>query len=74
VWGYGVCAVRRFASKVQLEQRLKTEPRTSKLIQKIRRLKLLSAVFYWFFSIWFFRYVCYVVVGWVVVLMLEVCL
>jgi len=41
--------------------------------QKIRRLKLLSAVFYWF-SIWFFRYVCFVVVGWVVVLMLEVCL
>jgi len=41
--------------------------------QKIRRLKLLSAVFYWF-SIWFFRYVCFVVVGWVVLLMLEVCL
>jgi len=73
VWRCGVCAVRRFAYRVQLEQRLKAEPRTSKLIQKIRRLKLLSAVFYWF-SIWFFRYVCYVVVGWVVVLMLEVCL
>ena len=42
--------------------------------QKIRRLKLLSAVFYWFISIWFFRYVCFVVVGWVVLLMLEVCL
>ena len=73
MWGYGVCAVRRFASKVQLELRLKAEPRTSKLIQKIRRLKLLSAVFYWF-SIWFFRYVYFVVVGWVVLLMLEVCL
>jgi len=52
VWRCGVCAVRRFASKVQLELQLKAKPRTSKLIQKIRRLKLLSAVFYWF-SIWF---------------------
>ena len=74
MWGYGVCAVWRLASKVQLEQRLKAEPRTSKLIQKIRRLKLLSAVFYWF-SIWFLILgVCFVVVGCVVVLVLEVCL
>jgi len=30
VWRYGVCAVRRFASKIQLEQRLKAEPRICK--------------------------------------------
>jgi hypothetical protein len=30
-----VCAVWRFASRVQLELRLEAEPRTSKLIQKI---------------------------------------
>jgi hypothetical protein len=52
VWRYGVCAIRRFASRVQLELRLKAEPRTSKLNQKIR-LKLLSAVFYRFFSLVF---------------------
>ena len=46
-----MCAVWRFASRVQLELRLEAEPRTSKLIQKIRRLKLLSA--YWFFSMVF---------------------
>ena len=42
--------------------------------QKIRRLKLLSAVFYWFFSMVFSLGVYFVVVGRVVVLMLEMCL
>jgi len=50
VWRYGACAVRRFTSKVQLKQRLEAEPRTSKLIQKIRRLKLLLSFIG--FSLW----------------------
>ena len=73
MWKCGVCAVWRFASKVQLEQRLKAKPRTSKLNQKIRRLKLLSACLLLVLYLVFLG-VYFVVVGWVVVLMLEVCL